>query len=122
MSAGRTVTVHSVDYGPVTFVCPPWCLTVHVDGGYRADICHAGPATALAFRGEQLWHAETVAYPYAERLPRGIGVYVAQTDYAGTFDPDGLDGLAEAFVEHAAALRHLARELAALHAGNGGAR
>lgn len=42
-----TVTVQTVDHGPVTFTEPFWCLGLHPDGSYRADIAHQGDEIAL---------------------------------------------------------------------------
>ncbi|MFJ2741855.1 DUF6907 domain-containing protein [Streptomyces sp. NPDC087440] len=42
MSAPTTVTVHTVDHGPVTIPEPAWCLGVHEAEAYRVDIEHQG--------------------------------------------------------------------------------
>ncbi|MFI5803018.1 DUF6907 domain-containing protein [Streptomyces sp. NPDC051561] len=42
MSAVRTVTVHTVDHGPVTIPEPSWCRGKHASEAYREDIEHQG--------------------------------------------------------------------------------
>lgn len=117
MSTPRTVTVHTIDHGPVAVPEPPWCLGDHgpQNSGHLVDIGHVGPTTAAEFRSRQLLAACLVADPYAtrpeQRRPRQL------VDLGGDLirlGPAGLDRLAAVLVEHAATLRHLARELAAL--------
>lgn len=47
MSAGRTVTVHTLDHGDVTIPEPVWCLGAHADGEHQADIWHEGEQVPL---------------------------------------------------------------------------
>ena len=115
MSAARTVTVHTRDHGPVTVPEPAWCLGNHQPGGYRAEILHLGPAVDLTFQGFPISIASLAQSPYADGLTRGPGVSVSMVTQS--LDPDGLDALAAVLVEHAVALRHLARQLAVLLAG-----
>lgn len=122
MTVSPTVTLHTLDAGRVTLPEPSWC-TGH-DGQqpeYRADLNHTGPEHQLAFGDVPLWEAMLSQHPCG-RGPRQTGLYVAQLGYARTLDPAGLDALAAALVEHAGALRHLARDLAVLLAAGGGAR
>ncbi|WP_236243148.1 hypothetical protein [Streptomyces sp. CC228A] len=116
MTARRTVTVRTIDHGPVTLTCPAWC-TGHTGhpAGYRADLSHTGPEHVLVHEGEPLHVAQLVRFPYGAR-PNTTGLYVEQSGFAQTLTPVGVDGLAAALVAHAARLRHLARELSALHA------
>ncbi|WP_236244507.1 hypothetical protein [Streptomyces sp. CC210A] len=120
MNARRTVTVPTIDHGPVTLTCPPWC-TGHTShpAEYRADLSHTGPEHVLPHDGEPLHIAQLVQFPYGTR-PNTTGLYVEQSGYAQTLAPTGVDALAAALVEHAAQLRHLARELSALRAGERG--
>ena len=111
----RTVTVHTSDFGPVTLPEPTWCQGAHPDGGYQADILHQGPDTELVYHGYPIGTASLVQSPYAEILGTGPGVSVSLIGQ--TLDPSGLDEFAAVLVEHAVALRHLARELAALLGG-----
>lgn len=116
MNTQHTVTVHTRDHGDVTVPEPSWCLGEHgpQNGGYRADIVHDGPEVPLVFRGFALLHAGLVAHPCAERMPRGTYACVdVGADHVG-LDPEGLQELAAGLIDHAATLRNLARELAAL--------
>lgn len=45
MSAPQTVTVHTVDLGPVTIPEPAWCVVAHDWEAYRVDIEHRGAET-----------------------------------------------------------------------------
>ncbi|WP_228979681.1 hypothetical protein [Streptomyces sp. DH12] len=115
----RTVTVQTLDHGPVTVAEPGWC-TGHVDQPVenRTDLCHAGPARTLGYDDRPLWHAEVVAYPFAEDpARRGPGLYVEAAPFARTLAPADIVRLAAALVEHTARLRRMARELAALRDG-----
>lgn len=111
--SGRTVVVPTSDHGEVTVSEPAWCLGLHLDqhGGNRADIAHDGPLYALRFRGRELLGAALVAYPFAESSPRGPAVAVDLGGDVATVDLGGLRELAVGLIDHAAALRHLAREL-----------
>jgi hypothetical protein len=111
----RTVTVTTVDHGPVTFTCPPWCVADHEDGGYRADIAHTGPDVALVFHGLNVGVAALVQAPYAETSSRKPGVSVSLLGQ--TLDPTGLYDFAAALDTHADKLRDLADQAAALLAG-----
>ncbi|MGW7343996.1 DUF6907 domain-containing protein [Streptomyces sp. NPDC054854] len=114
MTGPRTVTVPTLDHGPVTMPEPAWCAG-HTGQGpeYRADLHHAGPEQLLVFRDEPLWLAQFVQYPYGTG-PRETGLYVTDTGFARTLDPADLLGLAAALAEHTAELRTLAVRLAHL--------
>ncbi|AIV35920.1 DUF6907 domain-containing protein [Streptomyces sp. CCM_MD2014] len=47
MSAGRTVTVRTLDHGDVTVPEPSWCLGRHDQDVYRSDIWHEGEEVPL---------------------------------------------------------------------------
>lgn len=113
----RTVTLDTLDHGPVTLSEPGWC-TGHSGHQpcHRADIAHTGTEHHFAFDGEQLLVAMLTQNPLAENQS-GVGVYVEQTDYTRTLDPAGLRQLAAALTVHAMHLRTLADELAAIKAG-----
>jgi uncharacterized protein DUF6907 len=113
----RTITLHTEDHGPVTVTCPAWCIAEHAQDGYRADILHSGPDVALVFRGHDIGDASLVESPFAELPGGGLGVSVSML--GETLDPVGLYDFAAVLVEHAAGLRHLARELAMFLAGGG---
>lgn len=117
---GVTVTLVTVDHGPVTMPEPTWCAghADHRPETYRVDLDHKGPEHHLTHDGEALWVALLTQAPYAT-LPehRGLGVYVDQQDYAYTLDPAGLYALAASMDTHADRLRDLADRLAVLLAG-----
>lgn len=118
MSELRTVTLATADHGDVTLPEPSWCIGHEtVPGDMRVDILHQGPDVELVFRGCVVGTASLVQSPYAERLGRDIGVSISLL--GETYDPQGVDDFAAALIEHAAGLRHLARQLAAILAGGG---
>ncbi|WP_432162328.1 DUF6907 domain-containing protein [Streptomyces tendae] len=47
MSAGRTVTVRTLDHGDVTLPEPSWCLGRHAQDVYQTDIWHEGEEVPL---------------------------------------------------------------------------
>ncbi|MGW5427901.1 DUF6907 domain-containing protein [Streptomyces sp. NPDC004059] len=117
----RTITVHTVDHGPLALVCPPWCVGGHEDGGYRADILHRGPDITLVFRGRHITDASLVQAPFTEGTDPELGgptPGVSVSILGRTLDPCGLYELAAAFDGHADQLRALADELAALREGD----
>ncbi|MGW6008649.1 DUF6907 domain-containing protein [Streptomyces sp. NPDC055210] len=100
---------------------PDWCAGHRDDrANFKVDITHNGPEQLLDFQGEILWTVQLTHAPFATNPDtRALGVYVEQGGYARTLDPAGLDELADALVEQAAALRTRARELADLLTGGG---
>lgn len=122
MTASRTVTVLTKDHGPVTVSEPVWCIGDHANqqGGYRTDIIHDGRETAAWFRGHEILPVGLVAWPCAERAPKGpfMSVYMG-SDHVHCLPAD-LDELAAVLVEHAATLRRHARELSVLLGAEGG--
>ncbi len=119
MNAGRTVTVPTIDQGDVTMPEPAWCAGHH-DGRpeYRSDIGHRGPEHRADFCGYELSRAEFVQYPFGEHSDRSIGVHVEMGHLAHVLTPDELDELAAVLVDYAGKLRHLARQLSVLKAGD----
>jgi len=117
MSEPRTVTVRTIDHGPVTVVCPPWCLGQHEDGGYRADILHCSHDVTLYFRGHHITDATVVQAPFAEGGNPELGGPVPGVSVSvigRTLDPLGLYELAAGLDGYADRLRDLADELAVL--------
>ncbi|MEU9406220.1 hypothetical protein AB0E08_11005 [Streptomyces sp. NPDC048281] len=126
MSVPRVV-VRTSDHGPVTVVCPPWCQGHDgQDGEARVDISHEGreqdltvptsrgPATILTTGLEQR--------PYTEQPPgHDVFVNVEANGQWYPADPEGLEAMASALEEHAAALRALATQLTALRQAGGSA-
>ncbi|MFB7474566.1 DUF6907 domain-containing protein [Kitasatospora sp. NPDC056184] len=113
----RTVTVRTLDQGPVTVPCPSWCLGVHEDGLDLVDLAHEGPETALTvdvpLGSVQLLDAGLCQYPYStDPDDRGVKVGVLLgLDGWHRLDPDELRMLAAQLVVHAGRLRDLAAEL-----------
>ncbi|MFE3786964.1 DUF6907 domain-containing protein [Streptomyces goshikiensis] len=116
MTGARTVTVPTLDHGPITIPEPDWC-TGH-DGTPEAlvDVHHAGPEHVVRYGGGIALRAELVAFPYgATPVPVSVHIELSAPDV--TLDPPGLEGLADVLVEQAAELRRLALRLAVLRAG-----
>ncbi|WP_165984219.1 DUF6907 domain-containing protein [Streptomyces sp. YIM 98790] len=120
MREHRTVTVHTIDFGPVTVPEPAWCLGEHVDGTVRGDIEHAGAETVMEFRGRHILGFELLAYPFAERMPRGPLMSVELDEAMSFYDPAALLELADALTVHARRLRGAAAVLAAVLDAAGG--
>ncbi|MFD9519329.1 DUF6907 domain-containing protein [Streptomyces sp. NPDC059979] len=117
MTGARSVTVHTLDHGPVTIPEPVWCAG-HPDlpAEYRDDVHHTGPAHVVDYDGQALLTAELVAFPFG-RHPVPPSLYVEITVPGVTLDPPGLEGLAAVLTEAAAELQRLALRLAVLRAG-----
>ncbi|MEU3045108.1 MULTISPECIES: DUF6907 domain-containing protein [unclassified Streptomyces] len=118
MSTPTTVTVATLDHGPVTFPEPSWC-TGHAEHLVEAlvDVAHHGPEQPLMFGNEPLFLAALVQDPFTSRGSRDVGLYVEQTGYAATMAPQDVDALADALVSAASRLRHMARGLAVVRSG-----
>ncbi|MFJ4012245.1 DUF6907 domain-containing protein [Streptomyces sp. NPDC090026] len=125
MNQPTHVTVPTLDHGPVVVPEPAWCTGHnHPHTEARDDVTHTGPIipfNAPTSRGEvTLMLAALEQRPFATHHAPGtetfVNVELAGEDwYPST--PDQLDALADALVEHATTLRHLARQLATLRAG-----
>ncbi|MFJ3093588.1 DUF6907 domain-containing protein [Streptomyces hydrogenans] len=112
----RTVTLSTLDHGPVVVPEPSWCLG-HADHVpcERVDLSHAGTEHRLAFDGEELLVAMLSQDPHAKTPERrATGLYVEQTGWAATLDADGVRRLAATLTVHAMHLRQLADQLARL--------
>ncbi|MDJ0461576.1 hypothetical protein [Streptomyces sp. H27-C3] len=120
MTAPRTVTVPTLDHGPITIPEPAWCLGHEGhQPEYRVDITHTGSEHSFTFNGHPLLVTMLTQAPCATIGTRDTGLHVEQTGYARTLDPTALGQLAAALVEHAATLRAQARALSALLAQEG---
>lgn len=112
----RTVTLHTLDHGPVTLPEPSWCLG-HADHVLcdRVDLSHTGAEHRLAFGSDDLLVVMLGQDPYA-KVPerRGTGLYVEQTGWAATLDHEGVRRLAATLTVHAMRLRQFADQLARL--------
>ncbi|MEV4863082.1 hypothetical protein MRBLMF1_004403 [Streptomyces ossamyceticus] len=122
-SAGRTITLPTIDHGEVTLPEPSWCAghADHRPDTHRADILHKGPDIVLAFHGAEIIAAGLAQSPCAT-LPtrpefggRTVGVSVSPVDR--TLNPVQLYSLAAALDGFADQLRDLADQLTAILAG-----
>lgn len=115
MTAVRTVTVPTLDVGPVTMHEPSWC-TGHGQelASDLVDVHHA--AVIAVPDGLISLHAELVEFPYGT-TPIPVSVHVELVVPGATLDPDGLREFADALMERAALLRDFAERLATLRAG-----
>lgn len=112
------VTVPTGDYGAVTLPEPAWCLGHSGSEAYRADIEHQGPETAtmlptLCHDAVPVLGVSLVQRPFSPTEPR-IHAVVKVDEEWHALNSKGLDVAAGLLVEHATAMRHLARQLAAL--------
>ncbi|MFJ4623040.1 DUF6907 domain-containing protein [Streptomyces sp. NPDC088812] len=116
----RTVTLATSDHGPVTLPEPSWCRG-HADHSptvHRADLCHYGTETVLAFQGAELFRVMVTESPFVTRPEqRGVVAYLEQADYTGDLTPAGLYDLAAALEGHADRLRDFADQLDRLLGG-----
>jgi hypothetical protein len=114
-----TVTVPTLDHGPVTLPEPVWCTGHTGPAGYRADVAHTGPETGLAIatpRGPvTILSTSLTAYPYGN-APDDPRPFLSVDLGASTapFTPDGLRDLADELTGYADWLRIRAHQLAAV--------
>ncbi|MFF8264062.1 DUF6907 domain-containing protein [Streptomyces virginiae] len=106
MSAPHTITVRTVDYGPVDLPEPSWCVKAHRDDIHRADIHHQGveqPAVMhIPGRGDVPFLTAFLSqYPFAEHGDRGVWVAVEIEGEHYEFGPAGLGDLAATLTSHA---------------------
>lgn len=114
MTEPRTITVHTLDHGPVTLPEPAWCIGGHEDGGHRADILHTGPDVVLAFHGQHITAAGLVQSPYAGDASPHLGGRtpgVSVSVIGRTLDPAAVYELAARLDGYADQLRDLADQL-----------
>jgi hypothetical protein len=120
------ITVNTLDYGPVTLPCPPWCTQItHEDGGNRGDICHLGPATVVTVNSpsgpRELLTMFLSQWPYGLSAPGSdvyVAVHLADGDHP-EFDVAGLEGLTADLLEAAGKVRYFSRRLQAEIQGGG---
>lgn len=124
MSEPRTITLATVDHGPVTVTCPAWCVghPNHRPDDYRADILHCGPDVTLVFQGHDIGDASLVQSPFStaeipELCSSTPGVSVSLL--GRTLDPVQLYDFAAVLDTYADQLRDLADQLHTLLAGEG---
>ena len=117
MTGPRTVTVHTLDHGPVTLTCPAWCTGEHDESDvFRVDLAHDGVEHVIAPAGREILRALLTQAPYSGSNRRP-GLYVDVADLSGIRTPAEVEQLADDLTAAAVQLRALARELAALLAG-----
>lgn len=117
MTGPRTVTVHTLDNGPVTVPEPGWCTGHPAElAEYRDDFHHTGPEHVVDYGGQSLLTAELVEFPFCLH-PVAPSLYVDITIPGATLDPLALEGLATILTEQAAELRRLSLRLVVLRAG-----
>ncbi|MFI8510475.1 DUF6907 domain-containing protein [Streptomyces sp. NPDC085460] len=112
----RHVDLTTIDHETVRLVEPEWC-TGHADHTpcHRVDLAHTGAERRLAYGSDDLLIAMLTQDPYAKDPERRrTGLYVEQTGWAATLDPDGVRRLAATLTVHAMHLRQLADRLARL--------
>ncbi|MFE5852546.1 DUF6907 domain-containing protein [Streptomyces sp. NPDC056500] len=122
MSTLRTITVPTLDHGPITITCPDWCTEPHQNPEYRIDLTHAGPD--IAFNVETSRGTATLMTAWYEQRPHigerfpGTRTFINVEINGDTYpsDPRQLDQLAAALTIHAIHLRTLAQQLTALKA------
>ncbi|GAA1557237.1 DUF6907 domain-containing protein [Streptomyces globosus] len=105
MSTPYTVTVQTVDHGPVVLPEPSWCIKEHRDGIHRADIHHQGQEAAatvvLPGHGRvEFLTAFLSQYPFAEHASRGVNVAVEIEGEHLEFSSAELGELASAITSH----------------------
>lgn len=117
MTGARTVTVPTLDHGPVTMPEPAWCAGHPAEPvEYRDDVHHAAAEYVVDYDGLAVLAAELVAYPFGAH-PVPASVHVDITVPGLTLDPPGLEGLADVLTAQAAELHRLALRLAVVRAG-----
>lgn len=120
----RTVTLPTIDQGPVALVCPDWCAGHDAEPQYRSDLFHESREQPLDLpvRGGS---AELLAVAFEQRpyTEGWIGTRpFVNVGFNGDYHPvrvDGLEDMADALEQHAATLREYAHQLAVLLAGGG---
>lgn len=106
MNAPHTVTVQTLDHGPVVLEEPSWCVIAHPDGNHRSGIRHDGVEHAasveVAGRGRvEFLKANLTQFPFSEYGSREVTVVVEIDGEHAEFSPAGLSDLAQAITAHA---------------------
>ncbi|MFG3495835.1 DUF6907 domain-containing protein [Streptomyces sp. NPDC047928] len=122
MREDRTVTVATLDHGPVTLPEPSWCRG-H-DGepvGFRDHVVHHGPALALTVPsrcGPVEWlYARVDEAPFRDPgAGRGVHAAVEMGGSSERYGPEELRRLADALAAQLERVRRFADDLEALRA------
>jgi len=106
VSAGRTVTVQTLDHGPVMLDEPSWCAVEHRDGNHRSAIHHEGTEHAASidvpgYGRVKFLTAFLSQFPFAEFGSRDVTVVVEIEGEHHEFGSAGLGDLAAALTSHA---------------------
>ncbi|WP_215456648.1 hypothetical protein [Streptomyces sp. ATCC 21386] len=122
MTEPRTVTLPTIDHGPVTLTCPAWCRghADHRPDTHRSDILHIGPAVTLTFHGAEVVIACIVQAPCATIDTPGLGGRtpgISMDPPARTLTPVDVYSFAAALDGYADRIRDLADQLDAILAG-----
>lgn len=101
-----TVTIQTVDHGPVVLPEPSWCAGGHRDGVHRADIHHQGTEHAASIDVPGTGRVPFLTaflsqYPFAEHASRAVTAAVEIEGEHYEFDPAGLGDLAASITAHA---------------------
>lgn len=121
MTAPRTISVHTLDQGPITVAEPAWCNGWHAEGEYSTDLTHESTALCALVETpchgpEILLQANITQSPLSTRREIAVTVDIGQSH---EFDPPALNALADTLTSHADTLRTLALRLAVLQAEEG---
>ncbi|OKI14200.1 hypothetical protein [Streptomyces sp. CB03911] len=106
-AAARTVTVQTVDCGPVVLREPSWCVRRHSDDEYREDLIHDGPDVSLTVETEggavELLDLLLTQAPFAARTEDRRPTVAVRLggDYHRFRDQAALNALADNLVGHA---------------------
>ena len=123
MTEPRTITIRTMDAGPVTVTCPPWCTSDgHRDGIGKADIVHTSADIEITLTiGDD---SPTLLLVLAEHLPYGRRpaervpfLSVGVDDQWWPTSPAGLRELADRMADVATQLRQAAEKFAPLVGG-----
>lgn len=123
MNAPRTITIATLDAGPVTVTCPPWCTQDgHRDGIGKVDIVHTSPDTEITLTiGDDspvLLLILVEQLPYGRRPQERVPfLSVGVDDGWWPTSPAGLRELADRMGDVGAQLRQAAEKFAPLLAG-----
>jgi hypothetical protein len=106
VTAARTVTVQTLDHGPVVLNEPSWCAVEHEGGNHRSAIHHEGTEHTASidvpgYGRVKFLTAFLSQFPFAEHGSRNVTVVVEIEGEHHEFDSAGLGELAAAVTSHA---------------------
>ncbi|MER5200049.1 DUF6907 domain-containing protein [Streptomyces sp. NPDC002755] len=119
----RTITVPTLDHGPVTLTCPLWCAGHDSAAQHRTDISHTGPDQPLSLptaRGP-VTHLITALEqrPFTpDPLAKHPYLNVCINGDWYPCDPTALHAMADVLTAHAYTLHARAAHLRTLHTRN----